>query len=186
MTLASFRSRLAVLCLAFAACAAVAQADVKTEVQRLYQAGERQAALAKLDEAIAQQPGDARLRFLKGVLQAETGQQAQAVETYQRLTQDFPELPEPFNNLAVIYALQGRLDEARDALETALRNDPHYATAQQNLGDVYLRLAQRAYEQAGAQTPELDRKLQLLRSLTGRPAAAASSDNAGAPPARGS
>lgn len=188
MTVSLFRSCLVALCIALGAGPGHAQSDIdaRAEVQRLYRAGERHEALAKLEQAITQQPGDAQLRFLKGVLLTEEGRVAQAADTYVRLTQDFPELPEPFNNLAAIYASEGRLDEAREALETALRNDPHYATAQQNLGDVYVRLAQRAYEHAGAPTPELERKLQLVRTLTGRATAAGESQNAAAGPQRGS
>jgi Flp pilus assembly protein TadD len=87
---------------------------------------------------------------------------------YEKLTQDFPELPEPFNNLAVIQAAQGRLDHARDLLETALRNDPTYRTAHANLGDVYARLALRSYTSA-ASAPRVDdglvNKLRMAREL---------------------
>ena len=67
-----------------------------------------------------------------------------------QLTRDYPELAEPYNNLAVLHAASGHLEKAREALETALRLDPGYATARENLGDVYLRLAASAYEQAAA------------------------------------
>jgi len=56
-------------------------------------------------------------------------------------------------------------DKAREALETALRNDPAYTTARENLGDIYVRLAIQAYERAGTSTPELQRKLQLARQM---------------------
>ena len=93
---------------------------------------------------------------------------------YERLTQDFPELPEPFNNLAVLQAAQGRLDQARDLLETALRNDPTYRTAHANLGDVYARLALRSYSTA-ASAPRVDdalaNKLRMVRELVAAPTA---------------
>lgn len=91
---------------------------------------------------------DARLLFLEARALARQGEFARAAEIYQDMTVRFPELPEPWNNLAVLYAAQGRLDEARRALETALLNDPGYAEAKANLGDVHLMLAARAHREA--------------------------------------
>lgn len=89
------------------------------------------------------------------------------------MTEDFPELPEPYNNLAVLHAASGQIDRARELLETALRHDPSYFTAHENLGDIYVRLALRAYERAAAGAraePNLQRKLRLARELAaGRP-----------------
>ena len=154
-----------VLCCALAAAAAQAQAAAAQDIERLYRAGNREQALQRLEQAIAAEPRDAQLRFLKAVLLAENGRTADATELYLRLTQEFPELPEPYNNLAALYANDGQLDKAREALETALRNDPAYATARENLGDIYVRLAIQAYERAGTSTPELQRKLQLARQM---------------------
>jgi Flp pilus assembly protein TadD len=67
---------------------------------------------------------------------------------FTQLTQDYPELPEPHNNLAVLLAADGDLDGARRALESALRVQPDYPIAQENLGDVHLRMAVRAWDQA--------------------------------------
>ena len=64
------------------------------------------------------------------------------------LTEDFPELPEPYNNLAVLYASQGNYDKAKAALELAIHTHPSYATAHENLGDIYAQLARRAYDKA--------------------------------------
>src|SRR2546425_9737176 len=67
---------------------------------------------------------------------------------FTKLTQDYPELPEPYNNLAVIYASQGQYEKARAALEQSIRTHPSYATAYENLGDVYAKLASQAYDKA--------------------------------------
>jgi tetratricopeptide (TPR) repeat protein len=64
------------------------------------------------------------------------------------LTDDYPELPEPYNNLAVLYASQGQYDKARKALEMAIRTHPSYAIAHENLGDVYAKMASEAYDKA--------------------------------------
>lgn len=145
----------------------------RVEIERLHRAGHSAAALERIERGLQADPREPQLRFLKGVILADTGRRAEAAEIYTRLTQEYPELPEPYNNLAVLHAADGRLDEARAALENALRNDPTYATAHENLGDIYLRLAVRAFERSDRRSPDVQRKLQLARELVqARPAAA--------------
>lgn len=126
----------------------LAHADSYDDALKLARAGQATEALAQIDIALAQRPSDPRLRFLKGLMyrQLQRSDDAQAVFT--ALTQDYPELPEPYNNLAVLHAAQGRFDQARSALETAVRLNPDYATAHENLGDVYAKLAAQAYARA--------------------------------------
>lgn len=170
----AFPRLLLVLALVFAGplMAQGTRSNERLEIERLQRAGQTVESMQRLDKALTADPRNAELRFLKAVLLAEAGKGAEAAEIYTRLTQEFPELPEPYNNLAVLQAAQGRLDEAREALETALRNDPGYAVAQENLGDIYVRLAARAYERAGTANPQVQRKLQLARQLVSPPAAA--------------
>jgi tetratricopeptide (TPR) repeat protein len=110
--------------------------------------GQLNEALSKADQYLAGKPRDPQMRFLKGVIQTESGKPADAVATFTKLTEDFPELPEPYNNLAVLYAGQSQFDKARAALEMAIRTNPSYATAHENLGDVYAKLASQAYSKA--------------------------------------
>lgn len=148
--------------------AAQAQSPEHDELARLLRTDQPAAALRRADELLAMRPNDAQLRFLKGVAQSRNGEPDAAGETFSALTQDYPELPEPYNNLAVLHAAAGRLDEARAALETALRLSPAYPTAQQNLGDVYARLAIRAWQRALAldpANPALRPRLQVLQQL---------------------
>ena len=108
------------------------------------------------------------MRFLKGVIQLDTGKRAEAIAAFTQLTQDSPELPEPYNNLAVIYASQNQFDKARGALESAIRTNPSYATAQENLGDVYARLASQAYSKAlqlDQNNTAVQPKLAVIRTL---------------------
>lgn len=130
--------------------AAPAVADSSAEIARLERAGQADAALALLEQALALAPKDPQLRFHKGVLLAQARRDAEAIAVFTQLNEEFPELAEPYNNLAVLYAGQGDYDKARAALEAAVRSNPGYATAYENLGDVYLRLAARAYERAQA------------------------------------
>jgi Tfp pilus assembly protein PilF len=69
------------------------------------------------------------------------------------MTERFPELPEPWNNLAALEVADGRLDQAKVALEMAIRTDPNYAVARENLGDLYIMLAARSYGTATKLNP---------------------------------
>ncbi|MDO9273542.1 MAG: tetratricopeptide repeat protein [Rugosibacter sp.] len=154
-----------VLCLLPFATHATSLADITALInQRQYAP-----ALAALEPYLATNPTDAQGRFLKGVALGELNQPAEAIAVFTSLTEDFPEMPEPYNNLAVIYAKQNQLENARRALEMAIRTNPSYATAHENLGDIYARLASQAYSQAkqlDAANTSAQRKLTLLNSLT--------------------
>jgi len=144
-------------------------ADEYADVSQLVRAGKLPAALEKADAYLATQPRDPQMRFIKGVIQRDSDQGEEAVATFAQLTQDYPELPEPYNNLAVLYAGQGLLDKARAALEMAIRIKPDYATAHENLGDVYAKLASRSYSNAAQLAPAsqaaIAPKLALIRQL---------------------
>ncbi|MCR5882533.1 tetratricopeptide repeat protein [Rhizobacter sp. J219] len=146
-----------------------AQADEYTEVDRLFSTGQWAEAVHKADQFLASHPRDARMRFLKGLAVAEQGKSVEATAIFVKLTEDFPELPEPYNNLAVLYSKQGQYDQARRALEAAIRTNPSYATAYENLGDVYAKLASQAYSKAlqmeGSNTAKVGPKLAMIRDL---------------------
>ena len=147
---------------------ALAQSDEYADVNRLMRAGQLNDALGKAEQFLAAKPRDPQMRFLKGVIQSETGKQGEAITTFTKLTEDFPELPEPYNNLAVLYAGQSQFDKARAALEMAIRTNPSYATAHENLGDVYAKLASQAYSKAlqlDAGNAAVAPKLSLIRNL---------------------
>jgi tetratricopeptide (TPR) repeat protein len=107
-----------------------------------------QAALTQLDARIASNPRDAQARFKRGTVLAHLNRDDEAITAFTELTQMYPELPEPYNNLAALYAKHGRYVEARAALETATRANPGYGLAYENLGDLYLRMADEAYRRA--------------------------------------
>ncbi len=138
------------------------------EVNRLMRAGQLAEATAKADQFLAGKPKDPQMRFLKGVILTEQGKPQDAITQFTKLIEDYPELPEPYNNLAVLQAGQGQFDKARAALEMAIRTNPSYATAHENLGDVYAKLASQAYSKAlqldGGNTG-IQPKLGLIRDL---------------------
>jgi tetratricopeptide (TPR) repeat protein len=121
--------------------------DIK-EAQRLYQQNRLDAALSKVNGALTQTPKDALGRFLKANILIEQKRFADAIQILTGLTEDFPELPEPYNNLAALYASQGNYEKAKAALELAIHTNPSYATAHENLGDIYAQLARREYDKA--------------------------------------
>ena len=106
------------------------------------------AALSQLDDRIKTNPRDVQAKFKRATILARLNRDDDAIEAFTELTQLYPELPEPYNNLAALYAKHGRYDEARVALETAVKANPSYSLAWENLGDLYLRLADASYRRA--------------------------------------
>ncbi len=184
-----------------AACAAalllvvspLAYADESQEVVKLYRQGNLPQALQRADAYLASKPKDAQMRFQKGLILTEQNKIADAIRIFSSLVADHPNLPEPYNNLAVLYASQGQYEKAKDALEQAIRTHPSYSTAHENLGDIYAKMASQAYDKAlqldksnaAAQT-----KLALIKDLFTdgskgvRIAAARSASTPPTPPAR--
>jgi tetratricopeptide (TPR) repeat protein len=125
-----------------------ANADEVADVAKAIQSGQYADAMQKADAFLAQHPKDAHMRFLKGLIFAEQNKTNDAIDVFTKLTVDYPDLPEPYNNLAVLFASQNQYDKARAALEMAIRTNPSYSTAHENLGDVYAKLASQAYDKA--------------------------------------
>jgi Flp pilus assembly protein TadD len=180
-----FTAALALLAVFLCLAGNAARADQYADVNALLRQGRADEALAKADAYIAGKPRDPQMRFLRGVILTEQGKPADATSAFVALTQEFPELPEPYNNLAALYAAQSQFGKARDALETAIKLNPSYATAHENLGDVYVRLAAQSYgraQQLEKSNTTVAPKLALLREVfLPKPAAKSSSSAKGAP-----
>jgi Flp pilus assembly protein TadD len=143
-------------------------ADDYAVVNQLHRSGKTADALIAADQYLLTKPKDPQMRFLKGVIQTEAGRKDDAIATFSKLNEDYPELPEPYNNLAVLYAEQSQFDKARAALEAAIRANPSYAIAHENLGDVYARMAGIAYskaQQLDSRNASVPPKLALIRQL---------------------
>ncbi|NOU00094.1 MAG: tetratricopeptide repeat protein [Gallionella sp.] len=123
-------------------------ADDLAEANKLFKQTQYSQAIDKVNEILAKKPKDAQARFLKGLVLTEQNKADEAIKIFSTLTNDYPELPEPYNNLAVLYANQGQYEKARLALEMAIRTHPSYATAHENLGDIYAKMASQAYDRA--------------------------------------
>jgi ketosteroid isomerase-like protein len=148
---------------------APARADEMADVSKLAKAGKVVEALNKTNEYLSKHPADPQMRFMKGVLLTEQNKSDEAIAIFTRLTEDYKDLPEPYNNLAVLYAANGQYDKARVALERAIRTNPSYMTAYENLGDVYGKMASQAYDKAlalGSNNAPVKSKLTLLRNFS--------------------
>lgn len=152
------------------AAVAPARADTLQDISGLMKQGQHAQALEQIDKYLSTRPRDAQGRFLKGLILTEMNRPNEAIGVFQKLTEDYPELPEPYNNLAVIYAQQKQYDKAKQALEMAIRTHPSYATAHENLGDIYARLASQAYDKAlqiDSSNTSAQTKLAMIRELMG-------------------
>lgn len=118
------------------------------ELSELAERGDIERAAQQAEAYVQAHPKDPRGRFLRAVILARQNRVDEAIAAYRALTDDYPELPEPYNNLAALYASQGRYEAAREALERAVRAKPGFATAHENLGDIYARLAAQSYAKA--------------------------------------
>lgn len=152
------------------ALAGSAHADPLQDVNKLMKQGQNAQALEQVDKYLAGKPKDAQGRFIKGLILTELNKPVEAIGVFQKLTEDYPDLPEPYNNLAVIYAQQKQYEKSKQALEMAIRTHPSYATAHENLGDIYTRMASQAYDKAlqlDSSNTSAQTKLSMIRDLMG-------------------
>ena len=128
--------------------------EITARISSMIDQGDTQAALDVIDKRQAQldaQGGlgtDVQLMFLRARALAELGRQGEAIDLYLKMTTLYPELPEPWNNLAAEYVKQGKLEMAQDALTMSLSANPNYGTARANMGEVQLMLARQSFQGA--------------------------------------
>jgi Flp pilus assembly protein TadD len=140
-------------------------------ITALMDKGQWAQALERADAVIKTRPRDLQVRFQRAVILAELSRTADAIAVYEGLIQDFPELPEPYNNLGVLYAAQGNYGAAYDQLQKALLAMPGYATAHENLGDLHIAMAVDDYQKAAKLDPKsrtVPAKLSAARELASR------------------
>lgn len=141
------------------------------QINTLLKAGKLNDALLMAEARLKENPRDAQVRFLRGVILTEQDKPVEASAVFEAMTQEFPELPEPYNNLAVIAANQGKYQQALGLLQQAVAAAPNYVTAYENMGDVYVSLAAQSYQRVldlGTNSANVRSKLQLTRELSER------------------
>jgi Flp pilus assembly protein TadD len=194
-SLGTFAARslaVAALCIG-ASTAAFAQTSPATrddtpQIDSAIAAKDWSAALTQLDARIASHPRDVQAKFKRATVLARLNRDDDAIAAFTELTQAYPELPEPYNNLAALYAKKGRYDDARVALETAVKANPGYALAYDNLGDLYLRLASESYKRAqtlGSKSPLTAQRITAIQNIYTPPARKRAADAAAASGAAG-
>ncbi len=177
-------SRAIVGLLALLLSTAAARADLELEPVRAMAAqGKTEEALARLDRLLAGAPEDSGGLFLRGVLLVELRRTAEAERIFRRLVETRPDLPEPYNNLAVIQAASGDYDGAVETLKRALQTNSSYRTAYDNLTKIYGQLASQAYRQALSEDPVEPAEVVQLVLLGSLSTPAAASRRAAAPAA---
>lgn len=147
---------------------AAAQADFG-QIRRLAAEGQVGAALESLDLLLAGPVESAAVRaearFLRGLLLVQAGDVRAAGQAFAELVEQYPAFPEPYNNLAVLEASEGNYETARKLLLAALEQQPGYAVALENLGDLYVKMAADAYQRARALEPDLPAVPDKLRMV---------------------
>ena len=159
------------------------------DIYRLADEKKLDQAMTKLETFLQNHPKDAQARFLQGLIFTGKSRNDDAIRVFQELGAEFPDLPEPFNNLAVLYAERGDYERSRQALVNAIRILPDYATAHENLGDIYAKLASQSYAHAlriNGTNDFVYAKLDLLKKLFVLPNTPLGEGVASAPPAAAS
>jgi len=142
------------------------QSDPHDQVKKLLRQEKYERALVLVDKYMAVNPRDPQMRFWKAWITDRTGDKQVALNMYLSLTQDYPEIAEPFNNLAVLYAAKGQFSVAKEALDAALRANPNFADAHENMGDVLIQLANYSYQRSLQINPAqrgVSRKINILK-----------------------
>jgi Flp pilus assembly protein TadD len=103
----------AALCALLLCFSLTSAADEIQDANKLFKQGQHVQALEKVDAFLTSKPKDAQARFLKGLILTEQAKTADAIKVFTALTDDYPELPEPYNNLAVLYAGQGQYEKPK-------------------------------------------------------------------------
>lgn len=138
------------------------------KIENMAQNGQANEALALLETRLKDAPDDAKASYLKGLILMQLGRREQAEEWFLGMRKNFPNLPQPYNALAVIYQAQGKLIEAELILRELSQAHPEQKNVHRNRGEIYLQLAQSAFEKANQQNPEdamIKTRLEQLKPL---------------------
>ena len=143
------------------------KADIKL-INKLIEDKNYEQAQIEINALLKSDRDNPQLLFINGVLLSENNKVDEAIKVFESLTKTHPNLPEPYNNLAVLYAQQGDFPKAKHALEQSIKTHPSYATAHINLGDLYTRMASESYNQAlqiDGSNKSAKTKLSLIKKL---------------------
>ena len=132
---------------------AIAATSLK-QLQQLIAQEKFAAAAQNGEQLLLQNANNTQARFLTAYAHQMNKNKDKAIALYQALVADNPSLPEPRNNLAMIYLAEGDYDRAIQLLVEALNTHPSYATAYENLSQVYKGIASETYRRAVSESSE--------------------------------
>lgn len=110
--------------------------------------GDLKGAFDQFNHYLVANPSDPNGWLFYGISLINQNKLDDAADIFRQLTLLYPDAPEPYNNLAVIYARQGNHEKAVELLQQALETNPSYAQVQKNLQAIYSALATQAYNRA--------------------------------------
>jgi len=109
-------------------------------------------AIDLVDSVLVKYPTLISAQIIRAQALAQKGNLDEAIKSYQSLLKSDvkPALhrPEIYNNLATLYAKQGKLELARQTLENGIATNEHYKTLYENLSAIYVEMARGAYSKA--------------------------------------
>lgn len=139
--------RLLIICCPILFTTARADSEV-TAISDLLEAGEYLIALIVLEDLKPLRPCDPDLLFLEARVYETAGETDRAIALYKNLIDVFPNFPEPYNNLASLYAALGEMSKAETLLLRGLATHTTYQQLHSNLGRIYVTRAAEAYRKA--------------------------------------
>lgn len=107
--------------------------NARDEGARLLQGGDLEGAQSRLEQAVQENPEDARARAFLGICKTRRGDAAGGIEALQAATRLAPSDAVLRYNLGVALSQAGRVDDARAELEQALRLNPGHSGARELL-----------------------------------------------------
>lgn len=127
----------------------IEQKKAEEEIANLIKNGQQEAAIARIDAALLTDP-QPNLYFQKGVALSSMQRIDESISTFTKMTELYPNIAEPYNNLGILYFTKKDYARARAAFEAAIQNNPSYTNAHDNLGDLYVKMAANHYQNNAA------------------------------------
>ena len=139
---------------------------------QLIKEGKKSEALVYINNYLKGNPNDPQMLFWKAKILNDSYiaiEKEEGFQLYITLSDNYPELAEPHNNLGVIYAAQGDYSKAMHYFELALRANPTYSIASENLADLYAQLAATHYKNAVEYDPSNKSARTKLEKINAKP-----------------
>jgi hypothetical protein len=155
--------RLIILFVLILSCGTVFAASSIADLKKLIDQENYSEAAETGEELLLKHPGHARIQFLTAYAYQYNQQNWKAAQHYKKVILQHPELPEPRNNLAMIYIDDGDYDKASRLLVDAINTRKSYAVAYQNLNRIYTSMASEAYKQALGESGEPPKQKPVIK-----------------------